>query len=219
MGRMKEWDAEAEQDADLSTVQGRLTWARLRTGMTQQDVAGAIDKSRVTVTQYESGIISPSLSVLEALAETLGVDPRFLAFGGEVRAADAGFAGGRLVPVVATDDTASPYHSIGLPPAVLADLRARGKPLSFVRLELDAPHFALHAGDYLLLETGLDRIEPDGRLYAVRSTMGLAVVRSEPQLGMGASDALLITGGRAQAYREEAVLQPVGRLLGIVQPR
>ena len=52
-----------------------LVHYRLRSGMSQADVAQAIDANRVTVSRWESGKSIPSLTMGLLLAEVLGVDP------------------------------------------------------------------------------------------------------------------------------------------------
>jgi transcriptional regulator with XRE-family HTH domain len=66
---------------DLSTMGGRITWARIRKELRQEDVAEKLGKSRATVVQYEKNNIMPPIPEVERLANTLDVSPEFLAFG------------------------------------------------------------------------------------------------------------------------------------------
>lgn len=66
---------------DLSTVGGRISWARIRKELRQEDVAKKLGKSRATIVQYEKNNINPPVAQVERLAEELDVSPEFLAFG------------------------------------------------------------------------------------------------------------------------------------------
>jgi transcriptional regulator with XRE-family HTH domain len=66
---------------DLSTMGGRIAWARIRKELRQEDVADRLGKSRATVVQYEKNNIMPPIPEVERLAATLDVSPEFLAFG------------------------------------------------------------------------------------------------------------------------------------------
>lgn len=70
-----------EASLDLSTMGGRITWARIRKELRQQDVADRLGKSRATIVQYEQNNIMPPIPEVERLADTLDVSPAFLAFG------------------------------------------------------------------------------------------------------------------------------------------
>lgn len=68
-------------------IGARLVDERARLGLTQQGLASAINCSRLSVIQYESGRSSPAAETLVAL-ESIGVDVRFLLTG--LRAAPLG---------------------------------------------------------------------------------------------------------------------------------
>src|SRR4051794_32389525 len=59
----------------------RLAKTREERHLTQQKLADLLEKSRTTIVQYEKGAIQPPLSVIQLMANELGADPSFLAFG------------------------------------------------------------------------------------------------------------------------------------------
>ena len=217
--RTKDRSIEIEQDKDLSTLGGRLQYARRLSSMTQEELGMAIDQTRSSIAQYEGDHATPPLEVICRLAASVCVDPRFLIFGDEPGQTENLFAGGRLVPVgEAIGDAAYSQPIIGLPSILVSDFTAKAKELKFLLLEVPAPHFGLRQGCYLLLETGLEKIEADGQIYAVRSTAGLALVRSEPQFDMTLANVLQFTDGNGQGRTvEESALALAGRLVATLQ--
>jgi transcriptional regulator with XRE-family HTH domain len=55
-----------------------VRYNRDRLGMTQAELGDAVGKSLETIGRIERGVTAPSLSLLEKLADALGVDPRDL---------------------------------------------------------------------------------------------------------------------------------------------
>ena len=217
--RMKDRSIEIEQDKVVSTLGGRLQYARRVAGITQEELGVAVELTRSSIAQYEGGHATPPLEVIFKLAASVGVDPRFLIFGDESGEAHDAFAGGRLVPVGhPTDDAAFAQPVVGLPSMIVSEFGAKTKELRFLALAVSAPHFGLCEGSYLLLETGLERIAADGLIYAVNSSAGLALVRSEPQFGAPQANMLQLTDGHGQGRQVEASdLVPAGRLLATLQ--
>jgi len=72
-------------DTDMAEVIGNnLRAARMRAGLTLEHVAEVVGVEPVTVSRWESGTRSPSVSVLARLAQITGVDPgSLLAVGGD----------------------------------------------------------------------------------------------------------------------------------------
>lgn len=72
---------------DLPTTPGgrfepaRLTQARVRLGMSKADLASEVGVSAAAIGQYEAGVNSPRLEVLDRLASTLKVGPGFFSVG------------------------------------------------------------------------------------------------------------------------------------------
>lgn len=59
----------------------RLTQARVRQSMTKTDVAAEVGVSAAAIGQYEAGVNSPRIDVLERLAKALDVRPEFFSVG------------------------------------------------------------------------------------------------------------------------------------------
>jgi transcriptional regulator with XRE-family HTH domain len=64
-----------------STVATRLQSAREWRGLSQADLAHAIDVGRTTISNYEHGITHPSRLQINAWAELCDVDPRWIRTG------------------------------------------------------------------------------------------------------------------------------------------
>ncbi|WP_458117360.1 XRE family transcriptional regulator [Arthrobacter sp. D2-10] len=59
----------------------RLTQARVRVGMSKTDLAAAVGVSAAAIGQYEAGVNSPRVDVLDRLAKSLDVRPEFFDIG------------------------------------------------------------------------------------------------------------------------------------------
>ena len=59
----------------------RLTQARVRAGLSKTDLAGLVGVSAAAIGQYEAGVNSPRVEVVEGLARCLRVRPGFFAVG------------------------------------------------------------------------------------------------------------------------------------------
>lgn len=59
----------------------RISLARGRAGLSQSDVGRTLGVTRAAVSQWESGLTVPGIDRLPGLAEALGADPVWLAFG------------------------------------------------------------------------------------------------------------------------------------------
>jgi transcriptional regulator with XRE-family HTH domain len=76
--------------ADPKGFGGRVLWARLQLAarrgrpVTQTEVAERMKVTQGTVGRWESAAKEPGLATIAQLAKVLEVDPRWLAFGGEV---------------------------------------------------------------------------------------------------------------------------------------
>lgn len=221
MGRSAERWAELEQMADHTSVGGRIEYARLRQEMTQDELSQAMPegrrKSRASIALYESG--SPvSLEVIQDIAAILNEDPAYLAFGRRVGSAEAAPQGQRVVVDRQEYGSDEPPHAV-FPRRLLAGLDASGN-LELVRLAVDAPAFDVRARDYLLIDAGCTAIKGDGRLYAVNTSAGVALLRSEPLLTHDPAEPLQLTGGQGTRYSAApASLRLLGRLVGSLQRR
>jgi transcriptional regulator with XRE-family HTH domain len=204
---------------DMSSFGARLAQVRRDIDLTQEGFARAVGLTRSSIAQYEGGRATPPLDTIFKLAEALGADPRFLIFGDQPGRGYEAMSGGRLVQVGGQDNIDEGRQAvIGLPLPLVAEFGARELDLLFLSLEVEAPWFKAKAGSLLLLAMGFDRIKPDGGLYAVRSTAGLALVRSEPLLGEAEPNRLRLTDGQGLVCEAiSSTLAPVGRLIALLQ--
>lgn len=192
------------------TVGDRIRWARERKEITQKELGRLIDKSRASIVQYEKGMISAPVSVLEDMAHKLGVAPEFLAFG------RTGLSGVRNAEEEIETFEERTYGKGGggvsggwaLPRSVFADTDSRD--LQVVSLTSDEPHFGLHRGDRVFVDTSAS-VEKDG-LYVIQSAFGSRVVRI--RIGFSASTDVRIVGGSDGA--EEKVDPSTLSVIGLV---
>lgn len=66
------------QDNTQATIGSRITVAREKAGLTQQELADLVRLSRNTIKNYENGNSSPTCVNLEGIAKSLSVEPAFL---------------------------------------------------------------------------------------------------------------------------------------------
>ncbi len=222
MGRSGEHWAELEDSVDQTTVGGRIEYARRRQGMTQDELSRAMPesrrKSRASIALYE-GSSPVSLEVIGDIAAILNEDPAYLAFGGRT-GADEATALGQRVAVDRHEHEGDDLTYAVFPRQLIADFNASGKNLDLVRLAVDAPAFQVRARDYLLIDAGCAAIEADGRLYAVKTSAGVALVRSEPLLTDDPTEPLHLTGGQGARYSmAPASTRLLGRLVASLERR
>ncbi|WP_459663911.1 helix-turn-helix domain-containing protein [Novosphingobium sp. 11B] len=212
---MKDVWIEEHGDADFSTLGSRLAWARDQTGLKQQELGAAIGKTRSAIAQYESGAINPPLDVIIALSTRLGLDPQFLAFGDDTRGASHHPIAGLGIDRAAAGLSSS---TIGLPAEALEEWGLQTARLVVRRLDVEAPHFGIKAGSYLILKPDDSaQIQSDGDIYALNSSAGLCLVRSIPVLiGIGHEVSQLI-GGYGQTYESPISPQTEGKLVCVIQ--
>lgn len=188
---------------DTSKRGGRIEWARLRRGLRQEDLAKRMGKSRITVGAYESDQITPPLSVVEQVAQILGVSPSFLAFNEHT------------VPVygkVEIDVIAGPEMRIGSNGVAPVSGFALSRDLvesygiddpnefkAFV-LNHDAPEFGLRSGDRMFVNTGVTSPKSRHDFYLLDTGDGIEIVRIEPSLSAKSSDDINMTGPNGQRF-------------------
>lgn len=204
MAKMAGMYAEQEQDADRTTVGGRINYFRRSLGLSQEDLANALPegrkggKSRATIALYESG--KPvSLETIVDLASILGLDPSYLAFG---VLPDAGTRApqGQRVPINCAEWGAEDEQHAFFPRLLTSEFGAEKKSLELVRLTIDAPTFGIRAPDYLLIDIGCTEIKSDGRLYALATAAGITLVRSEPTFARVSDNSINFISGQGANY-------------------
>ncbi len=183
----------------------RLAAAREGMKLTQGELAKRLNKSRVTVNQYESGVIEPPIKMIDQLAEVLAVDPGLLAFG----ASRPSTPEGERLDVIRVGAQSSEYVELSM--NLGARLGINADKSSILEMPSDAPTFQLRRGDLLFLDTTVTTLRGDGHLYAVRGGGGsLSVVRPEIQL-LNESPSLKVTFGQGQISEvETAKVEVVG---------
>ena len=67
----------------MGTIGERLRLAREERSVTQMELAGRTGVAHSTVVRIERGQARPRIETVGKLAEALGVDPKWLAFGDE----------------------------------------------------------------------------------------------------------------------------------------
>jgi hypothetical protein len=220
-GRMKDIWAEAEQDKDLSTVGGRIRHARAMMAMTQQEVADALPdlpgrkKSRASIAQYEMGS-PPGLDVITDLAAILQQSASYLAFGEEPTGGATAFYGDK-VPVRFHSDQPSDDCAL-FPRGFLNELGAGKGAHEVIRLAADAPLFGVKQRDFLLVDTAISHLVPDGQLYAVITSGGFALVRCDLEISERQSDAVHLTTGEGVHHSlPSKSVQVAGRVIASFQ--
>lgn len=219
MTEIAELYVDADQGNDLTTVEGRIKWARKRLGMTQDDLAKAFPpkrkKKRAVIGRYEGGFIVPSLEVIGDLASILQVGASFLAFGeGPAQSIRA-----RAIPLHQDEnDEPDPEHLM-VPLSMLADLGAESFNLTVIRLAVEAPLFGFRADDYFLVDTDTV-LTANGLTYAVQTSAGPALVRSDPLLTRSKSETLQLQGGQGASYTTtSAEVDVLGCVIASIQKR
>ena len=175
-----------------SGVGTRIAEMRQEKGMTQKDLAVALGKkSRTTITQYESGGITPPLSVIRNIAAALGTDASYLAFGMFKPGSTVG-----VLPPKYVDGVGDYGNSAE---TLCNKLGLSSKTSAVHELDGDAPEFCLSRGDLLIVDISERTMQADGRLYAVHSSAGtMNILRTN--ISLEPSDGpLQVTLGQGQS--------------------
>jgi transcriptional regulator with XRE-family HTH domain len=181
---------------DLSTVGGRIAWARLREDLTQKFVGDAIDKSRATIVQYEGNKIKPPLDMVEELARVLKVSPSFIAFGEHGMKATLNAAEEIVTIPEITFGRDGEYasSSFGLPRRLVDSYSADRRDLKAYVLNHNAPAFDLSSGDRIFVDTSVTKLTGDHDQYLIRTPTGMEIVSYEQQFSRSAT--VTLTGPR-----------------------
>lgn len=182
----------AIEQIDLSTQGGRITWARMRRQMTQKDLASAIDKSRVSVVQYEQNNIEPPISVMSLIANKLDVSASFLAFGehGVTGVKNAEEEILSIEEVTFGRDGKYASANMALPKTLLGDMSDAEARLSAYVLPFDAPAFDLQSGDRVFADQTITSIVSQHDTYLIKVDNSFDIIRVEATLSSGAKRAI-----------------------------
>lgn len=167
---------------DLSTLGGRLTFARNRVGVTQHQLAAAINKSRPTVIMYESDKISPPVQVVAHMARVLRVSPGYLAYG-EHGVPTASLSPDEIITIEEVTYGRDGTYSKGafaLPRVLAESYTSHPERIKAFVLNHNAPAFDLRSGDRIFADTSIRELTADYDLYLIElPTGGFEIVRYE----------------------------------------
>lgn len=182
----------AIEQIDLSTQGGRITWARMRRSMTQKDLANAIDKSRVSVVQYEQNNIEPPISVMSLIADKLDVSASFLAFGehGVVGVKNAEEELLSIGEVTYGRDGKYTSATMALPKSLLGDMVDEQARVSAFVLPFDAPAFDLQAGERVFADQTITSLVAEHDTYLIKVDNSFDIIRVEASLSSGGKRAI-----------------------------
>ena len=196
-----------------ATIGERIAWARAQKGISAAQLAKMVGRTRAAISLYETGRNNPPTAMLTAMADALDVDVGWLTHGRRlVRPQLPEHIEGWVGPVW---ELRPFYRSLSS-----ADPKFFSDFAKAVALSVSAPHFGLEAGDILLLVGCENPIASDGSLYALQSSAGTIVVRSEPQIGWSSAHAnppaeLVLTTGHGQSlFTQGEALDAQGRVAG-----
>ena len=82
----------------MKTIGERMAYARKEKKLNQEDLANHLNVTRGSISQYENGIIDPSLENLDQTAKLMDVSFEWLAFGRGLQ--------NRIAPTVSLEDLA-----------------------------------------------------------------------------------------------------------------
>lgn len=183
-------------DIDLTTLGGRVAWARLREMMTQDDVAAAIDKSRATIVQYEGNKIKPPIEIVEKLANTLKVSPSFIAFGeqGIKATINAAEEVVQVEEITFGRDGSFASGTFAMPRKLAEGYVENVRTLKAFVLNHNAPNFDLRSGDRIFADTSVTALTSDHDQYVIRTATGMEIVSYEPTIS--ASTTVSLTGSK-----------------------
>jgi len=211
---MADFDAGID-DVDRTTFRGRLREGRRVKGLHQDELAKRIDKSRATIAAYENGRATPDLDVIARLARELDYDPRYLAFGSGPGYEPMPREPGLTVDVLPLGGEEG-VGKLTLPKGLCTALALPDTVATLIALELAAPAFGLAKEQWLFIDNAIERIEPDGALYAIRHKDVVGVVRATPVLAIGEPPLSLIGGfGEHHSVAVEDI-QCLGRVLAVM---
>lgn len=165
-----------EDTLNLDTVGGRITWARIRKELRQEDVAKKLGKSRATIVQYEKDNINPPVAEIVRLADALDVTPEFLAFARQgIDATRNGKAEQVITLSQMTMGGKRLFESgeIALPRAFFANKDINIERTKMYVLDHDEGEFDFYKGDNLIVDQSVKDITDSSRtLFLVQINGG-----------------------------------------------
>ena len=208
----------SEDNVDLTTMGGRIAWARLRKKMTQKALSQLTEKSRATIVQYEQNRIEPPVSSVVALSKALNVSPEFLAFGrhGLDGISNAAEEIVTVPEIMLGRDGEYASGGFAFPRKMMESFGAQVNGTKVFVLMQDAPAFQFRGGDRLIVNTKVTTPIPDYDMYLLKTPSALEVVRCEPNLTHNKE--VTFTGSKGQQFKVDPKdLTFVGAILGSVR--
>lgn len=189
---------------DLSTVGGRISWARIRKELRQEDVAKKLGKSRATIVQYEKNNINPPVAIVERLAEELDVSPEFLAF---ARQGVDAVRGNKADSVVTMSEMSMggkrmfESGEVALPKGFFRDKDINVERTKFFVLDHDEPEFEFYANDRLIIDqSAKDLTDTSRNLFLLQNGDGRPQVMRRESLTQTGKAKLMDGSGKAHMY-------------------
>jgi transcriptional regulator with XRE-family HTH domain len=203
-------------DIDLRTLGGRISWARVREDMTQEDVAKAINKSRATIVQYENNKINPPVAMVVELSKALNVSPSFVAFGehGTKASINAEEEVVSIEEITFGRDGSYMSGGFALPRKLAESYVHNPRTLKVYVLNHNAPAFDLRSGDRIFADTSVTVLTSDHDMYLLRMPSGgMEVVRYEPSFEKSATVSFIGPKGAAISVKVKG-LDIIGAVVG-----
>ena len=198
----------------------RLALARQQKGLTQKQLSELVGKSRATVVQYEQGRLQPPVQQIETMAKVLDVAPELIAFGRQgltgLPSNSARVTSLTEVAFDGTEELVCGGHALG--DTLLHELGIEPEGTRIFVLGQAAPAFGLAAGDRIIVNPG-PTLSQDERLYALRTSSGVAVARLLPRLSASSSRVNLNGGHGDIVAHEPGELSVLGVVVGSIQKR
>jgi transcriptional regulator with XRE-family HTH domain len=190
---------------NLNTMGGRITWARIRKELRQEDVAEKLGKSRATIVQYEKDNIMPPIPEVVRLADTLDVSPEFLAFGRQ--GVDA-LRNGRSNSVVTMTEMSvggkrGLFNSgeVALPKSFFGGKDINLERTKMVVLDHDEDEFQYYKGDRLIVDQSATALTDTSRdTFLVQIGDGAPAVMRREGLTQTGKVRLMDGGGKTHLF-------------------
>lgn len=173
----------SDADIDMTTVGGRITWARFRADMTQKGLAKLAQKVRPTIAAYESGRIEPPLEMIKKLADILRVSPSLLAFGEHGTKTPNPVESMIDVPEITIGrDGEHQSQTFGMPRKLIESYARDPKYVRAYVLDHGAPAFNLSSGDRIFADVSVSAINSKNDMYLLRTPTGMEIMQIESGL-------------------------------------
>lgn len=204
-----------EASLDLSTMGGRITWARIRKELRQQDVADRLGKSRATIVQYEQNNIMPPIPEVERLATTLDVSPAFLAFGQHGVDTKTNKSDEMITVAEVTKGARGLFESgsFAMPRAFFRDKDINlARTKAFV-IDHDEPEFGFYKDDRIIIDQSVKDFTGDDMFLVQIGNGSPLIMRRQGTYG----DKVRLMAGDGQTHNyDPAAIKVLGAVSGVL---